>query len=363
MKKLIAFLAIGLIAAPAFAAQWDMYGQVRLGAFYENRDKYYSGINESDTDLNFGTFHNSRVGAKVKADDKLSAVVELGLGSNENKDNAVTTRLIYADYNFGGFKMRIGQDFGPTATFFDYNQVSNTDNDLVGFGAINNSRYSQIKFMAAGFELALSRPNLGKSDNVTSIDMYLPRVEASYTLDIKPLKVKGFGGYQVFKRYFSGTTQTNENLSNRDENISAYVIGALAKADMGALFATVSGYYGSNTGLMGYQGTQSGLNITATPGFYNNNLEDSTDYGFAANVGFKASDSLIFEAGYGYAQADRDDYKKADAAQSYYVNATVKLAKNFFIVPEISVEDKMKSKTDTDEGKKIFYGAKFQANF
>jgi len=363
MKKLIALLAIGLIAAPAFAAQWDMYGQVRLGAFYENRDKYYSGINESDTDLNFGTFNNSRVGATVKADDKLSAVVELGLSTNENpyKDkngneyqNLVTTRLIYADYNFGGFKMRIGQDYGPTATFFYYNQVSNTDNDLVGFGAINNSRYTQIKFMAAGLELALSRPGLGNYNPATKADVYLPRLEAAYTLDMKPIKVKAFGGYQTYKVY-----NDNESVATADSNISAYVLGALAKADMGALFATVSGYYGSNTGLMGYQGSASGIAASAVPTL----TEDSTDFGFAANVGFKVSDSLILEAGYGYAQADRDDYKKEDAAQSYYVNATIKLAKNFFIVPEISVEDKMKNTSDVKEGKKTYYGAKFQANF
>lgn len=359
MKKLIALLAIGLIAAPAFAASWDMYGQVRLRAFYENTDKYYSGIGESDTDLSFGNAANSRIGAKVKADDKLSAVVELGLGSNENNSNAVTTRLIYANYDFGGFKLRIGQDYGPTATFFDYNQVSNTDNDLVGFGTINSSRYAQIKLMAAGFELALSRPGISSTDNTSSYDLLLPRLEASYTLDMKPVKVKAFGGFQTFKRYYNGNNQSNENTATSDANMSAYVLGALAKADMGAFFGTVSGYYGSNTGLMGYQGSASGIAGSAMP----SRTEDSTDFGFAINAGFKVSDSLILEAGYGYASADRDDYAKADTAQSYYVNATVKLAKNFFIVPEVSVEDKRKDKNDADQGKKVFYGAKFQANF
>jgi len=353
MKKLIALLAIGLIAAPAFAASWDMYGQVRLRAFYENTDKHYNTLGESDTDLAFGTVQNSRIGAKVKADDKLSAVVELGLGSNEAGANAVTTRLIYADYDFGGLKLRIGQDFGPTATFFDYNQVSNTDNDLVGFGTINSGRYAQIKLMASGFELALSRPGLG-SYTTNNADIYLPRLEAAYTLDMKPIKVKAFGGYQVFKAY-----NANENVATADEQLSAYVVGALAKADMGMFFSTLSGYYGANTGLMGYQGSASGIAVNAVPTLN----DDSSDYGFAINAGFKASDSLIFEAGYGYATADRDDYTKADKAQSYYVNATVKLAKNFFIVPEISVEDKMKNKNDADEGKKVYYGAKFQANF
>jgi len=356
MKKLIALLAIGLIAAPAFAASWDMYGQVRLRAFYENTDKNYTPNNsgESDTDLAFGTAANSRIGAKVKADDKLSAVVELGLGSNEANANAVTTRLIYADYDFGGLKLRIGQDYGPTATFFDYNQVSNTDNDLVGFGAINSSRYAQIKLMASGFELALSRPGLGSYQTDNNTDVYLPRIEAAYTLDMKPIKVKAFGGYQVYKVY-----NNKESLATADEQLSAYVIGALAKADMGAFFGTLSGYYGSNTGLMGYQGSASGIASSAMPTL----TDDSSDYGFAINAGFKVSDSLILEAGYGYATADRDDYKKADKAQSYYVNATVKLAKNFFIVPEISVEDRMKNKNDADEGKKVYYGAKFQANF
>jgi hypothetical protein len=357
MKKLIALLAIGLIAAPAFAASWDMYGQVRLRAFYENVDKNHdtNKSGKSDTDLAFGTAQNSRIGAKVKADDKLSAVVELGLGSNEDGANAVTTRLIYANYDFGGLKLRIGQDYGPTATFFDYNQVSNLDNDLVGFGAINSSRYAQIKLMASGFELALSRPGLGSYQTDNNTDVYLPRIEAAYTLDMKPIKVKAFGGYQVFKVY-----NNQESLATADDQVPAYVVGALAKADMGVFFGTLSGYYGANTGLMGYQGKYSGIAKTAMPHF---TYGDSSDYGFAVNAGFKASDSLILEAGYGYATADRDKYKKADKAQSYYVNATVKLAKNFFIVPEISVEDRMKSEQDVDQGKKVFYGAKFQANF
>jgi len=364
MKKLIALLAIGLIAAPAFAASWDMYGSVRLRAFYENTDKYYNAktIKESDTDLAFGTQSNSRIGAKVKADDKLSAVVELGLGSNEANANAVMTRLIYANYDFGGFKLRIGQDNGPTSTTSDYNQVSNSDNSLVGFGAINSSRYAQIKLMASGFELALSRPGLGSYQVGTNADVYLPRLEAAYTLNMKPIKVKAFGGYQVYKVY-----NNNENVATADEQIPAYVVGALAKADMGMFFSTLSGYYGSNTGLMGYQGSVSGIDKKAMPSsFPSNNPKsnhNSSDYGFAINAGFKASDSLILEAGYGYATADRDDYKKADKAQSYYVNATVKLAKNFFIVPEISVEDKMRNEKDEKEGKKVYYGAKFQANF
>ncbi|MCA1933048.1 MAG: porin [Calditerrivibrio sp.] len=354
MKKLIALLAMGLISASAFAAQWDMYGQVRLRAFYESLSKDYTGnaTGETDTDLSFGNQANSRIGAKVKADDKLSAVVELGLGSSENGNNAVTTRLIYADYNFGAFKLRMGQDYGPTATFFDFNQVSNTDNDLVGFGAINSSRYAQLKLMAGGLEVAISKPGVNLTGAAT-YDVMLPRIEAAYTLDMKPIKAKIAGGYQTFKAY------QNANETGADGNISAYVLAALVKVDMGAIYANATGYLGSNTGTMGYQGSASGINSTAAASF----SEDSSDYGFALNAGFKASDSLILEAGYGYAQADRDDYTKADKAQSYYVNATYKIAKNFFIVPEISVEDRMKNKNDTKEGSKTFYGAKFQANF
>lgn len=356
MKKLVALMAIGLISASAMAAQWDMYGQVRLQAFYETLSKEQSGVGESDTDLNFGTAANSRLGAKVKADDKLSAVVELGLGTNENGNNSVTTRLIYATYDFGGFKLRLGQDYGPTATFFDFNRVSATDNDLVGFGTINSTRYTQLKVMAGGLEVALSRPGLIDSD-LKKVDVYLPRIEAAYTLDVKPVKVKAFGGYQVYK-WYSGT---ENNPGVDDTNLSAYVLGALVQANMGAFYANLTGYYGSNTGLMGYQSANSGLNETAKPASVTS--EDTSDYGFAVNAGFKVSDSLILEAGYGYAQADSDDYAKADKAQAYYVNATYKIAKNFFIVPEFAVEDKMKSKTDTEQGTKTFIGAKFQANF
>lgn len=111
MKKLITLLAIGLIAAPAFAATYDFYGSVRLNSFYGTSDKDLSGLGKSDTDLEFGTQGNSRIGANVKASDKLSATFEFGLGTNEDGKNAVKTRLLYATYDFGAFKMKIGQDY------------------------------------------------------------------------------------------------------------------------------------------------------------------------------------------------------------------------------------------------------------
>ncbi|MCX8083501.1 MAG: hypothetical protein N3C60_01070 [Calditerrivibrio sp.] len=368
MKKLIALLAIGLIAAPAIAQQWNMYGQVRLGAFYKSLDEYASGIGESDTDLTFGNFINSRIGANVKASDKLTATVELGIGSAENignpnlSANAVTTRLMFATYDFGGLKMRIGQDYAPTAAFAAFNQVSNTDNDLVGFGAINSARYSQLKFMAAGFELALSRPGLVSSDT-TQIDVLLPRIEASYTLDVNPIKAKVYGGYQTYKVYDNGTAYVKENVAKYDDTLYGYILGAYVNANMGAVYSNLNAYVGSNLGTMGYLGGQSGLASNSRPFILSNGtLDNSKDYGFAINAGFKASDALTFEAGYGYAQTKYGAKDVKDDAQSYYVNAIVNLAKGFFIVPEISVEDKKKNGT-VKEGKTTFYGAKFQANF
>lgn len=341
MKKLITLLAIGLIAAPAFAATYDFYGSVRLNSFYGTSDKDLSGLGKSDTDLEFGTQGNSRIGANVKASDKLSATFEFGLGTNEDGKNAVKTRLLYATYDFGAFKMKIGQDYSPS-DFEPFSQVYANDNALDYFGGISVSPRAQIAFSVGSFDIALIS-NAGQADK-KNFDTVLPKIEAAYNYKFGNVSGKAFAGYQTYK-YDNATS---------DKSVNAYLVGLGSTADFKPVVVNALGWYGSNTG-------DYGINSN---GFYDvANDKNSQDFGFAAELGFEASKNILLNIGYGYQRTDIDSALKADAQQSYYANAIITLAKGFYITPEIGVFDYMKDSSGTKEGKKYYYGAQFKANF
>jgi len=80
MKKLIAVFAALLLAAPALAADWSFYGSQRMATFYIYDDfgKVGEGEEDSDWGLHWDFQGNSRLGARVKAD-QVSGLIELAL--------------------------------------------------------------------------------------------------------------------------------------------------------------------------------------------------------------------------------------------------------------------------------------------
>lgn len=338
MKKFFAFTFLALLAVSAFAADWGLYGSVRLQSYYENRDKYQSGLGESDTDLNFGLQGNSRVGAEVKVNEKFTANVELGV-AGASDSNAVYTRLLYGTYDFGSFKLRIGQDYTPT-DFEPFNQVYYADNALDGFGGVSIGRSEQIKLMAGGFELALVR-NSTTGDPV-HYDTVLPKIEVAYGFKVAGLDSRVFGGFETKKSEIT------------DETITNYIAGLGGTYSLSPVTVNFVAWYGQNTGDYGL--VSNGTYDVA-------NDENSKDFGGALEVGFEANKNLTFNVGYGYQRADRDDFTKADAQQSYYANAIITIADGFYVVPEVGVFDYMKDANDNKEGKLTYFGAKWQMDF
>ncbi|MGC8926104.1 MAG: hypothetical protein ACP5LO_08790 [Calditerrivibrio sp.] len=340
MKKLVALLAIGLISGSAFAATYDFYGSVMVQAFYGSPDKYKSGIGKSDTDLEFGTQGNSRIGANVKASDKLTANFELGLGTYEDGSNRVSTRLIYATYDFGPLKMKIGQDYTPTEAE-PFNQVYFQDNALDGFGGFSTGRRSQIAFTFGDFEFAVVANNQTDKKN---FDVIIPKLEAAYNYKFGPASGKIFGGYQTYK-YDNATS---------DKSVNAYVAGLTTAVELNPVVLNAVAWYGLNTADYGAT-TQGSYDVVHD--------KDSTDFGVSAELGFKATKDILLNVGYGYQRSDSDAFMKADGQQSYYANAIINIAKNLYVTPEVGVLDYMKSATDLKEGKKLYYGVQVKANF
>ena len=372
MKKFLVVLALVAFAASAMAADWGLYGSMRFATFYVNVDKDYVKAsnqnhqnypdNKSYTDLGvFGLQGNSRLGANIKVNDKLTGKIELAI-SNDTKESGYVTktgvnlRLYYGQYDFGAFKLRIGQDYTPTdvaaSGYFD--QVISDDNDLAGFGAYYESRKEQVKFIFPfGLEFALVK---NAQTDTKKYDVTTPRFEASYAVKAGMVNGKVFGAYQTYSA---------ETESATIFDTSSYVVGAAAKVKAGMVGVSATGFYGSNLKAVGPADTGK---VLVAP----KKDEDTTDYGFALAVFANPADNMKVEVGYGYQASDNDGMKQKNDAQSYYVNLKYTVAKGFFIQPEIAVIDYMENdggkKDDTavkvvKEGKATYFGAKWQMDF
>lgn len=336
MRSVLLVLVCLLFAFSGVAAEWSLSGSVRIQSYYENFDKHLSGTGESDTDLNFGLQGDSRLDAEVKVNDKMSATVELGIRSS------VKTRLFFATYDFGSFKLEIGQDYTPT-DFEPFNQVYFEDNALDGFGGVSAGRLPQIKLFMGDLEIALVKSATMGDKNY---DTMLPKIELAYGLSAAGVDARIFGGFNTYKY--------EKKTSGFDKSVLNYIVGAGATYAFAPATISAVLWYGQNSGDYG---------LTSNGSYNVAGDENSKDFGGAIEVGFTANDMLSFAIGYGYQQSDRDDFKKADSQQSYYANATITVANGFYIVPEVGVFDYMKDAGDNKEGKLTYVGAKWQMNF
>jgi len=356
MKKVLAVLFLTLFAVSAMAADWGLYGSLRFKTFWVNQDDIGG---KDDTDLReFGLQGNSRVGAKVKINERMSAHLELYVRGSSGSNN-VGTRLFYGTYDFGPAKIHIGQMWTPlNVTTFD--QVSKDDNDLYGWGGFFTSRREAIMLEASGFRFAIVRPvpkdSVGVDDKYffDNFDFNLPRLEADYTLKLDPVKARMFAGFQ---------TVQNDVISDYD--INSYVVGLDVSGRRGIVGFALTGYYGRNTLFMNAKGSYS----------YNSSKknmdkllpttadEDFEDYGFAGAIKLFPVDNIKVEVGAGYAATDNDLFKEVDDQFSVYANVKYTIAKGFFIQPEVAYYDYLDDPDGNDEGSELYFGAKWQMDF
>jgi hypothetical protein len=340
MKKLLVLLVAGAfvlgLTLPAMSAEkeavdWGFYGNARFQTF---SDSVEPKGGDKDTDLIWRLEGNSRIGAKVKAGN---------IGGHFEYDSTPGLRLLYGTWNFGAGSLLVGQSYTPL-DYFASLQVKNGDTGLIGFGNPYTGRLANIALNMAGLELALVEPN-ANNINATifdDTDTSLPKLEAAYKINLGPAHIKLLGAYQTYDLV----------AGNQEKSLDAYVYGFGFTAPFGPAYLKGSLLMGNNAGNAGLAGGGSATATSATQIVDN----DTTAYTLVA--GFKASDALSFEVGYGHIE-DEDDISNAatSEADSYYAQATINIAKGFFIVPEIG---RFESKTETET---TYFGAKWQINF
>lgn len=361
MKKVLAVLFLTLFAVSAMAADWGLYGSLRFKTFWVSQDSDLAAGGDSDTDLReFGLQGNSRVGAKVKINERFSARLELSI-KGASGGNSVGTRLFYGTYDFGPAKIHIGQMWTPlNVTTFD--QVSKDDKDLYGWGAFYTGRREAIMVEASGFRFAIVRPVPqelklevnGKAVDDTkffdNFDFNVPRLEADYTLKLDPVSARMFAGFQ---------TVQSDVMSDYD--INSYVVGLDVSGNMGIAGFALTGYYGRNALFMNASGPyRFGSNDKLLPTTAD---EDFEDYGFAGAIKLFPADNIKVEVGAGYAATDNDLFHEVDDQFSVYGNVKYTIAKGFFIQPEVAYYDYLDDPNGDDEGSELYFGAKWQMDF
>jgi len=377
MKKLIAVLVVLLFAAPAFAADWAFYGSQRIGTWYTERSypgdsNAYGNSDDAATQMYFQG--NSRLGAKVKAD-KVTGQIELALGAGgDGGDTAVATRRAYGVWKWsdtGGLK--VGKDYSPVTDFIS-NQWFDADNDLLGTGNFYGRRPAGITLILGGFELAALAPTYGADLNTTATgingvtgtpdpDSYIPRFEASYELKLGAGYIKPFGGFQYYTVQ-QGNTATNVT---GDIDVWSWLLGVSTSWNIGAFSIGGQLSYGMNEGNV--QGWSNGYNNRSSGSAYLKNGNDISDvYTLQAMIvpALKFTDTLRFEAGFGYREDNADGapgFSQKDEAWVAYLQALITMAPGVYLCPEVGYIDYMDGVNGNSQGYQWYAGAKWQIDF
>ena len=344
MRKLLVLLAaVAFVVAftvPAMSADWGFYGSARMTTFMNSVSEEASATGFDDDDLTWGLQGNSRIGAKVKAGD-IGGGFEYGTGIN--------LRKLYGTWKFGAGTLLVGQTYVPVNLFYS-NQVWGGDTDMLKFGGVYDGRRPMIQLSTGALKIALVQPN--SSGNVTGkadTDTTLPKIEASYSFKAGPAALTVVGGYNTYDVV---------DAADKEESIDSYIVGLGFNVGLGAAYVKGDIYTGQN--LAQYGLWQAG-NASAT--YSAGEVIDNDSIGYLVVVGFKATDTIKLELGYGSNQHDRDDFKTEDDTSAYYAQATINLAKGAFIVPEVGVVDYGDSSAEVDQGDQTYFGAKWQINF
>jgi len=373
MKKLFIIFAVLCLAAPTMAAEWDFYGSSRLGTWRTSND--IGNPTDSDDDTSWYHHGNSRFGATVKFNDQIGGAIEMSESFGKRK--------LYGTYAFGGSELLIGQTYTPSSSMFYSNSVYATDGNLLGVGQHYVGRVPMIQWSIAGFKLALIEPNLvdieetaatdpsvvggvyvaGTAATNYDLDVDLPKIELAYKFKTDMFFAEVFGGYQSYTA--DGAT--------KDYDIDSYVAGLGGGLTLGPVFFNAGVHMGQNLGNYGSSGFASPDNATtaqsdanaagkATYSATDDDFIDNDAFGYLAVLGFNISEMFTVEVGYGYMEYEPDtSNSKSDNATQYYMNCTVNIAPNFFIVPEIGKIDY--EAAEQDNGDVLYYGAKWQINF
>ncbi len=379
MKKLILVIAaLALMASPAMAVDWNFYGSARMATWYITDDDLDSttdpfnvagapNIGADDDGVQWQLQGNSRLGARVKAEN-ISGRVELALTSANAHDGGVGTRLIYGEWDFGAGKLLVGKAYTPSSQFIS-GQAYGTDLGLLGVGTNYGRRVPGLQLKFGGFTVALLEPGQQSSgfNSFTAgtasgdIDSYFPKVEIGWGMAMDTWNFNLMGGLQ----YIEIEDVTNLAGQSNDIDVTSWIVGGDVGFNFGPAYVKGAVSYGENW--TNARWSDLGLvSNTAAAGVFDgdDDVDDSTNFQGSLVGGFKFTDQVTFEAGWGYRYADSDaDGLSKDEAWNLYGQAVIALAPGVWLIPEAGYFDFMDGPDDEDQGNEFYLGAKWQIDF
>jgi len=358
MKKLIVLAAaLCMVATSAYAADWNFYGSSRVNTQYTKVENQSGSID--NTNLAEWLQTNARIGANVKASDSLAGRFEYGTaGGNAN------IRLLFGEWNFGGGKLLVGQDYSPLLNMTSnsvYAQSTAVDElDMLFCGFTYGGRVPQIKLTFGNFQIAAITPktDLAAGSSATaSTQVMLPKFEASYRLAMDNWWVKLGAGYQTFDIYSAA------NQTGNDESVNSYIGALTAGITFGPVTFSGDIFAGQNAGAFASIGVSDTAFLQGGRAQYvsaTNRVIDNDVIGYALVATYKANDMFTFEAGLGGVETEFDTAGAVeDDVIQYYLQSVITLAPGVSITPEIGVVDFK----DAGQSENTYLAVKWQLNF
>jgi hypothetical protein len=394
----VAVLFAFTVPAMAQESQWSWYGSVKLWTDYEKVSKevpaYLSGLTGSgaaawtagtsgpqdDAELTWKMPTTAIAGANVKFGD-ITGKFEVANAAQGYA--AVNLRQFWGKWNFSKEgNIEVGQDYTPW--FYVTSGMCGpaaADCVGIGYGTAYGSRLPQLRLNYMGFSFALVTPQVttapsqlstttyapatvfGAADT-TNTDQTLPRLEASYQGNVGPV---GFWAGALYQQY-----KVNYSLAGgvkQDVTANTWMIGLGGKYAYGPFYFNAQGSYGRNPRNAGLPANIIPVYMSFDP--TTNKSEDAEYWAAQGVIGFKLSDMVSFEGGYltQYGKV-KDVGVGADIEETvgtWYVQATISPAKNFYIIPEVGDADFQDLKGlpggNVKMGDLMWAGIKWQINF
>lgn len=328
----------------ATAADWNFYGSARLSTFVTDTDN--KGVLVDTTNYAQSLHSNARIGAKVTVSDTLTGRFEYGAsGGNAN------IRHLFGEWDFGSGKLLVGQTDTPVNMSLS-NQVYGGDKLLDPYGHVDGQRHPMVRLSFGSFKIAAIQPETTTwVAPGTTTEVKIPKIEASYHLELDNAFLDFQGGYQTYEIKNTTTFVTHDVVS--------YVLAVGGQIKWGAAYIGADVWLGRNTGPY-----KLSCDVDDNPAVSGTALIDNDSLGYAIAAGYKLNETISFEAGYGYTQgALKIGASGKDKLNAYYLQSTITLAQGVFFVPEIGVIDNKKDTLGNEEPRLRYAGIKWQINF
>lgn len=341
---------VSITAASNANSETQIYGSVRFATFFMSEND----MGERDKDyITWEMMDNSRVGAIIENND-ISGGFEFG-----NGHDGVEIRKLFGVYSFSeNIKLKIGRDYTPL-NYFPSNQVApiyenEGDSGLKPYGGIYEGYENMIQITMDRLKVALIEPATEEDEKLkfgidAEIEKAAPKLEISYNIGSKKQYIDLYTGYQAYKLI--------QDVTGFEYDVNSWVLGINFGVNVGPLYVLGNAYSGQNINPYGLwaEGDDS-------PRIIGNEIFDCTTDGYILTIGYKISD-YVFEAGAGYIVHALDGAVTDDETLSGYINLQYQFNTYFHFVPELGFVDYMTDNAGTDEGKKVYAGAKWQMDF